>query len=119
LATPQGQQHTLRTSHLKGGGRKTKKMLGPGPSIQGMSEKISLQVSQPQLSCPPKDIIVPERLRQQECSPSMKKGEYKSGVNLKDHLPKNKLIPSPNCALNPIGLPLRPVRTIFHSFTLS
>ncbi|KAH8958278.1 hypothetical protein BDL97_06G015500 [Sphagnum fallax] len=108
LATPQGQQHTLRTSHLKGGGRKTKKMLGHSPSIQGTFKKISPQVSQPQLSCPPKDIIVPERLRQPECPPCMKKGEHKYGVNLKDHLPKNKFIPSPNCALNPIGLPLRP-----------
>jgi hypothetical protein len=118
LATPQGQHNTLRTSHLKGG-HKTKKVLSHGPSIKGVLKKMSPQVSQAQLSCPPKDIVVPESLSQPECPPFMKKREYKYGVDLKDRLPKNKFIPSPNCVLNPVGLPLRPVRTIFHSFTLS
>jgi hypothetical protein len=43
----------------------------------------------------------------------MKTGDCKFGITCRYHHPKDRAIPSPTCVLSPIGLPLRPVRTLF------
>lgn len=56
----------------------------------------------------------PERPDQPECQFYMKTGDCKFGAVCKFNHPKERMIPAPNCALSPLGLPLRPVRFVFH-----
>ena len=58
--------------------------------------------------------IFPERPDQPECQFYMKTGDCKFGAVCKFHHPKERLVPAPNCALNSLGLPLRPVRFFFY-----
>lgn len=55
----------------------------------------------------------PERPDQPECQFYMKTGDCKFGAVCKFNHPKERMIPAPNCALSPLGLPLRPVRFVF------
>lgn len=57
--------------------------------------------------------VFPERPDQPECQFYMKTGDCKFGATCKFHHPRERLVPAPNCALSPIGLPLRPVRVSF------
>lgn len=56
--------------------------------------------------------IFPERLDQPECQFYMKTGDCKFGAVCKFHHPRERIIPTPNCALNSLGLPLRPVSVL-------
>lgn len=53
--------------------------------------------------------IFPERPDQPECQFYMKTGDCKFGAVCRFHHPCERKIPAPDCVLNPIGLPLRPV----------
>uniref|UniRef100_A0A804MJC7 C3H1-type domain-containing protein n=1 Tax=Zea mays TaxID=4577 RepID=A0A804MJC7_MAIZE len=52
--------------------------------------------------------VFPERPDQPECQFYMKTGDCKFGSVCKFHHPRERIIPTPNCALSPLGLPLRP-----------
>ncbi|XP_054788602.1 zinc finger CCCH domain-containing protein ZFN-like [Prosopis cineraria] len=52
--------------------------------------------------------IFPERPGQPECQFYMKTGDCKFGAVCRFHHPRERLIPTPDCVLSPIGLPLRP-----------
>ncbi|XP_008676803.1 zinc finger CCCH domain-containing protein 33 isoform X1 [Zea mays] len=52
--------------------------------------------------------LFPERPDQPECQFYMKTGDCKFGAVCKFHHPRERIIPTPNCALSPLGLPLRP-----------
>ncbi|OEL14888.1 Zinc finger CCCH domain-containing protein 63 [Dichanthelium oligosanthes] len=52
--------------------------------------------------------VFPERPDQPECQFYMKTGDCKFGAVCKFHHPRERIIPSPNCALSSLGLPLRP-----------
>ena len=71
----------------------------------------------------PRENIFPERPGQPECQFYMKTGDCKFGAVCRFHHPRERLIPTPNCVLNPLGLPLRPVsyspNLFFLSFFLS
>ena len=54
--------------------------------------------------------VFPERPDQPECQFYMKTGDCKFGAVCKFHHPRERIIPTPNCALSSLGLPLRPVR---------
>nr|XP_018679639.1 PREDICTED: zinc finger CCCH domain-containing protein ZFN-like isoform X3 [Musa acuminata subsp. malaccensis] len=56
----------------------------------------------------PRENIFPERPGQPECQFYMKTGDCKFGAVCRFHHPRERLIPTPNCVLNPLGLPLRP-----------
>lgn len=60
--------------------------------------------------------VFPERPDQPECQFYMKTGDCKFGAVCKFHHPRERIIPTPNCALSPLGLPLRPVRVSIHVF---
>jgi hypothetical protein len=62
--------------------------------------------------------LFPERPDQPECQFYMKTGDCKFGAVCKFHHPRERIIPTPNCALSPLGLPLRPVRVSIHVFKL-
>ncbi|KAL6988885.1 hypothetical protein U1Q18_014637 [Sarracenia purpurea var. burkii] len=57
--------------------------------------------------------VFPERPGQSECQFYMKTGDCKFGAVCRFHHPRERLIPTPDCVLSPIGLPLRPVRFVF------
>lgn len=59
-----------------------------------------------------KENIFPERPGQPECQFYMKTGDCKFGAVCKFHHPRERSIPPPDCALSPMGLPLRPVSLI-------
>uniref|UniRef100_A0A0A8Y5A6 C3H1-type domain-containing protein n=1 Tax=Arundo donax TaxID=35708 RepID=A0A0A8Y5A6_ARUDO len=52
--------------------------------------------------------VFPERPDQPECQFYLKTGDCKFGSVCKFHHPKERTIPTPNCALSSLGLPLRP-----------
>ncbi|KAL6988886.1 hypothetical protein U1Q18_014637 [Sarracenia purpurea var. burkii] len=52
--------------------------------------------------------VFPERPGQSECQFYMKTGDCKFGAVCRFHHPRERLIPTPDCVLSPIGLPLRP-----------
>ncbi|KAH0994494.1 hypothetical protein GBA52_018358 [Prunus armeniaca] len=52
--------------------------------------------------------VFPERPGQPECQFYMKTGDCKFGAVCRFHHPRERLIPTPDCVLSPIGLPLRP-----------
>ncbi|RWW27025.1 hypothetical protein GW17_00008572 [Ensete ventricosum] len=56
----------------------------------------------------PRENIFPERPGQPECQFYMKTGDCKFGAVCRFHHPRERLIPTPNCVLSPLGLPLRP-----------
>lgn len=60
--------------------------------------------------------IFPERPDQPECQFYMKTGDCKFGAVCKFNHPKERLIPAPNCALSPLGLPLRPVMIFYQVY---
>ncbi|TVU50568.1 hypothetical protein EJB05_01945 [Eragrostis curvula] len=80
---------------------------GMFPSYQGGSVPVGHYAAQG-------ENIFPERPDQPECQFYMKTGDCKFGAVCKFNHPKDRLIPAPNCALNPLGLPLRPVRFSFN-----
>ncbi|KAG7970319.1 hypothetical protein I3843_07G077600 [Carya illinoinensis] len=51
--------------------------------------------------------VFPERPGQPECQFYMKTGDCKFGSVCRFHHPRDRLIPTPDCVLSPIGLPLR------------
>uniref|UniRef100_A0A0D9Z6U4 C3H1-type domain-containing protein n=1 Tax=Oryza glumipatula TaxID=40148 RepID=A0A0D9Z6U4_9ORYZ len=55
-----------------------------------------------------RESIFPERPDQPECQFYMKTGDCKFGAVCKFHHPKERIIPTPNCVLSSLGLPLRP-----------
>eukprot|EP01018_Ginkgo_biloba_P006926 Gb_02527 [translate_table: standard] len=55
-----------------------------------------------------KESMFPERPGQSECQFYMKTGDCKYGMTCRYHHPKERMVPTPNCVLNSIGLPLRP-----------
>lgn len=55
------------------------------------------------------NIALPERPGQPECEHYMKTGNCKYGAACKYHHPQYFSGPKSNCALSPLGLPLRPV----------
>ena len=57
--------------------------------------------------------VFPERPGQPECQFYMKTGDCKFGAVCRFHHPRERLIPTPDCVLSPIGLPLRPVSCLF------
>lgn len=63
--------------------------------------------------------VFPERPDQPECQFYMKTGDCKYGAMCRFHHPRERLIPAPNCALSPLGLPLRPVSDIDHFYFFS
>uniref|UniRef100_A0A5B7BP32 Putative zinc finger CCCH domain-containing protein ZFN-like n=1 Tax=Davidia involucrata TaxID=16924 RepID=A0A5B7BP32_DAVIN len=52
--------------------------------------------------------VFPERPGQPECQFYMKTGDCKFGAVCRFHHPRERLIPTPDCILSPLGLPLRP-----------
>ncbi|XP_062182438.1 zinc finger CCCH domain-containing protein 63-like isoform X5 [Phragmites australis] len=63
--------------------------------------------------------VFPERPDQPECQFYMKTGDCKFGAVCKFHHPKERTIPTPNCALSSLGLPLRwgePVCTFYSRY---
>ncbi|KAJ6379622.1 hypothetical protein OIU76_016296 [Salix suchowensis] len=60
-----------------------------------------------------RESVFPERLGQPECQFYMKTGDCKFGAVCRFHHPRERLIPAPDCVLNPLGLPLRPVSSVF------
>ncbi|KAF4361970.1 hypothetical protein G4B88_029482 [Cannabis sativa] len=56
----------------------------------------------------PRENVFPERPGQPECQFYMKTGDCKFGAVCKFHHPRERLIPTPDCVLSPMGLPLRP-----------
>lgn len=52
--------------------------------------------------------VFPERPGEPECQFYMKTGDCKFGAVCKFHHPRERTIPTPNCVLSPMGLPLRP-----------
>ncbi|KAB5512353.1 hypothetical protein DKX38_029381 [Salix brachista] len=55
-----------------------------------------------------RESVFPERPGQPECQFYMKTGDCKFGAVCRFHHPRERLIPTPDCVLSPIGLPLRP-----------
>jgi hypothetical protein len=74
---------------------------GMYPSYQAGSVPVGLYAVQG-------ENIFPERPDQPECQFYMKTGDCKFGAVCKFNHPKERLIPAPNCALSPLGLPLHP-----------
>uniref|UniRef100_A0A0A9CS16 C3H1-type domain-containing protein n=1 Tax=Arundo donax TaxID=35708 RepID=A0A0A9CS16_ARUDO len=75
---------------------------GMFPSYQAGSVPVGLYAVQG-------ENIFPKRPDQPDCQFYMKTGDCKFGAICKFNHPKERLIPSPNCSLSPLGLPLRPV----------
>ncbi|KAG9145542.1 hypothetical protein Leryth_022046 [Lithospermum erythrorhizon] len=59
--------------------------------------------------------VFPERPGQPECQFYMKTGDCKFGGVCKFHHPRERLIPTPDCLLSQIGLPLRPSNIHMHN----
>ncbi|KAI3757053.1 hypothetical protein L6452_04586 [Arctium lappa] len=56
----------------------------------------------------PRENVFPERPGQPDCQFYMKTGDCKFGAVCRFHHPRERVIPTPDCVLSPIGLPLRP-----------
>ncbi|KAI8031809.1 hypothetical protein LOK49_LG01G00070 [Camellia lanceoleosa] len=62
--------------------------------------------------------VFPERPGQPDCQFYMKTGDCKFGAVCRFHHPRERLLPSPDCVLSPIGLPLRPGEPCAFLFSL-
>ncbi|KAM0007326.1 putative transcription factor C3H family [Helianthus debilis subsp. tardiflorus] len=63
----------------------------------------------------PSKNVFPERPGEPECQYYMRTGNCAFGVVCRFHHPRERIIPVPDCALSPMGLPLRPPLCIFYS----
>nr|CAB3489777.1 unnamed protein product [Digitaria exilis] len=84
----------------------------PGMGDQGMFSSYQAGSVPVGLYAVQRENIFPERLDQPECQFYMKTGDCKFGAVCKFHHPRERIIPTPNCALNSLGLPLRPVSVL-------
>ncbi|XP_062198100.1 zinc finger CCCH domain-containing protein 63 isoform X2 [Phragmites australis] len=80
----------------------------PGMGDQGMFSTYQAGSVPVGLYAVQRENVFPERPDQPECQFYMKTGDCKFGAVCKFHHPKERIIPSPNCALSSLGLPLRP-----------
>lgn len=92
--------------------------LSPGAnSLYGVPQLSSTTPSLPGVypSLPSPTHSFPERPGELECQYYLKTGDCKFGTSCKFHHPRHRVPPSANCNLSPIGLPLRPVISSFHT----
>ncbi|CAL4993433.1 unnamed protein product [Urochloa decumbens] len=80
----------------------------PGLGDQGMFSSYQAGSVPVGLYAVPRENVFPERPDQPECQFYMKTGDCKFGAVCKFHHPRERIIPTPNCALSSMGLPLRP-----------
>ncbi|WVZ52168.1 hypothetical protein U9M48_003252 [Paspalum notatum var. saurae] len=80
----------------------------PGMGDQGMFSSYQAGSVPVGLYAVQRENVFPERPDQPECQFYMKTGDCKFGAVCKFHHPKERIIPTPNCALSSLGLPLRP-----------
>ncbi|KAF8694094.1 hypothetical protein HU200_038554 [Digitaria exilis] len=99
------QQRTPGTAQYYSGSRQSG---APGMGDQGMFSSYQAGSVPVGLYAVQRESIFPERLDQPECQFYMKTGDCKFGAVCKFHHPRERIIPTPNCALNSLGLPLRP-----------
>ncbi|GJN12894.1 hypothetical protein PR202_ga31217 [Eleusine coracana subsp. coracana] len=103
-SSPDDQHGTPGTTQYYAGSHQSETTgMGDGmfPSYQGGSVPVGLYAVQG-------ENIFPERPDQPECQFYMKTGDCKFGAVCKFNHPTERLIPTPNCALSALGLPLRP-----------
>ncbi|XP_062203533.1 zinc finger CCCH domain-containing protein 66-like isoform X2 [Phragmites australis] len=115
-SSPDDQQRTPGTTQYYTGSHQSETTgmseHGMFPSYQAGSVPVGLYAVQG-------ENIFPERPDQPECQFYMKTGDCKFGAVCKFNHPKERLIPAPNCALSPLGLPLRlgePVCTFYSRY---
>jgi len=114
MGLSEGQQQSLGTSYVYGTLQHSDSSSVHGtytPYLQG-SSAMGIPAIQSHNINGQKDVIFPERPGQPECQYYMKTGDCKFGITCRYHHPKDRATPSPTCILSPIGLPLRPVRTL-------
>ncbi|TKW00619.1 hypothetical protein SEVIR_8G122800v4 [Setaria viridis] len=80
----------------------------PGMGDQGMFSSYQAGSVPVGLYAVQRENVFPERPDQPECQFYMKTGDCKFGAVCKFHHPRERIIPTPNCALSSLGLPLRP-----------
>ncbi|KAG2557640.1 hypothetical protein PVAP13_8NG213620 [Panicum virgatum] len=80
----------------------------PGIGDQGMFSSYQAGSVPVGLYAVQRENVFPERPDQPECQFYMKTGDCKFGAVCKFHHPRERIIPTPNCALSSLGLPLRP-----------
>lgn len=108
-SSPEGQQQVTGSSQYYATSRQSETTLA---SAQGMYSSYRPSSVSMGVYAVQRENIFPERPDQPECQYYMKTGDCKFGAVCRFHHPKERLIPVPNCALSPLGLPLRPVSNI-------
>ncbi|KAJ6845721.1 zinc finger CCCH domain-containing protein ZFN-like isoform X1 [Iris pallida] len=103
VSSPENQQQTTGNTQFYGTSRQneTTGSQGTFSSYRPSSIPMGLYALQ-------RENVFPERPDQPECQFYMKTGDCKFGAVCKFHHPRERVIPIPNCVLNPLGLPLRP-----------
>lgn len=94
-----GAQQTYGTSQQVDASAGNQGMLSPYRSSSYPVPQYALQ----------RENVFPERPDQPECQYYMKTGDCKFGAVCKFHHPRVRSMPTPDCVLSPVGLPLRPV----------
>jgi hypothetical protein len=114
IGLSEGQQQSLGTSYVYGTLQHSdsSSVHGTYTSYLQGSSAMGIPAIQSHNINSQKDVIFPERPGQPECQYYMKTGDCKFGITCRYHHPKDRATPSPTCILSPIGLPLRPVRTL-------
>uniref|UniRef100_A0A0D6R1T0 C3H1-type domain-containing protein n=1 Tax=Araucaria cunninghamii TaxID=56994 RepID=A0A0D6R1T0_ARACU len=112
ISSPDGQQQTIGAGLVYGPTPQADPVVG---GIQGTFSPYppgSPGMGPPTLQLPSSSTqggsMFPERPGQAECQFYMKTGDCKFGMTCRYHHPKDRTMPTPNCILNPMGLPIRP-----------
>lgn len=84
----------------------------PGPSTPILGGAYSQFTPAGPSGSATKDPQFPERPGQPECKYYMRTGDCKYGSSCRYNHPSDWAVSKTNCALSPLGLPLRPVRSV-------
>ncbi|PKA54883.1 Zinc finger CCCH domain-containing protein 63 [Apostasia shenzhenica] len=103
VTSSENQQLNPMSAHYYGGSHQGETSAGSPGTFSYRSGSVS--IGQYALQ---RENAFPERPGQPECLFYMKTGDCKFGEFCKFHHPRERIIPSPNCILSPLGLPLRP-----------
>lgn len=102
-----GAQHSVGATSVYG----LSQLGSSAPAFAGAYSQLPSSAAGPSSSIT-KEHKFPERTGQPDCKYYMRTGECKYGSSCRYNHPPDWVVSKSNCALSPLGLPLRPVRLV-------